>query len=576
LRYAFHIPDRPRPFPVWDVPAPPPDLRDRRFMIDAAGYLSRARRVVVPVAFWAWLAAAVWCGLALDFGLQIYDEGSLLVGARSVAHGGVPSRDFWTAYPPGIFWLVGLVFRVFGEQIIVNRLLHAVIALGVCVAAYHVMAALVGRGRVALLGFLAVALYVGASRVPAGYPPVLCLLLAFWSIADLLGSPGLPSPQRLRRAGLAAGLCATVRYDLAVYLIAASVGGAGLLLARMPGPAVRPGELLRAAAHYVSGFIGPVLLAYGSLIALAGAGPVYAQLVEFPVSVFPRVRALPLERPFEFLFTAPRGAWRATWFLIELARALPFVGIAVGGLGVWRALARSRQASSPLLLAVSLLTLMFFNQYRVRSDWSHAWPLVVGALVVATALLGWMLASTRREVRIAGVVALSAGVTVLVPAMIYRAWGPLSARYLEPSVAVDSPWAAGIRIAASESTMNALLADLRERAADEPYIFSGTTDHDRVMFNDALIYFLAGRQSPTPYPDLVPGVIDTAPTQREVTSALDARAVKTVVIFHHVSSEPNASSQDKGVDILDQFLSRKFRQVAQYPPYYKVLRRERP
>jgi hypothetical protein len=545
-------------------------------MIAAPGYLSRAREVIVPVSFWAWLAAAVCCGLATDFGLQIYDEGSLLVGARSVAHGGVPSRDFWTAYPPGIFWIAGLAFRVFGEQIMVLRLLHDVIALGACVAAYHLMAALVGRGRGALLGFLAVALYVGASRLPAGYPPVLCLVLAFWSLADLLGSGALPSPWRLWRAGLAAGLCAIVRYDIALYLIAASLGGASVLLARRPEPAVRPRGLLRATARYVSGLVGPVLLAYGSLIALAGAGSVYAQLVEFPLSVFPRVRALPLERPFQFLFTAARGDWRATWFLIECSRLLPYLGTAVAGLGVWRALARRRHDTAPLLLAVSLLTLMFFNQYRVRSDWSHAWPLVVGALVVATTLLGSMLASTRRAVRIAGSVGLVVGVTVFVPGMMYRAWVLVGPRYLEPSVAVDSPWAAGIRIPASQANMNALLADLRMRAAHEPYIFSGTTDHDRVMFNDALIYFLAGRQSPTPYPDLVPGVIDTAPAQREVTAALDRLAVNTVVLFDFVSTEPNGSSQDKGVDILDGFLARKFRQVAEYPPYYKVLRRERP
>jgi len=113
-------------------------------------------------------------------------------------------------------------------------------------------------------------------------------------------------------------------------------------------------------------------------------------------------------------------------------------------------------------------------------------------------------------------------------------------------------------------------------AAGEPYIFSGTIDHDQLMFNDALIYFLAGKQSPTPYPDLVPGVIDTPAVQRETVDALERHGVRTVVLFHHVSVEPNESSHNKRLDILDRVLTDQFRQVASFPPYYTVLRRIRP
>jgi hypothetical protein len=159
--------------------------------------------------------------------------------------------------------------------------------------------------------------------------------------------------------------------------------------------------------------------------------------------------------------------------------------------------------------------------------------------------------------------------------MVHLGWGRLHARYLEPTVAVDSPSAAGIRIAASEA-VNALLVDLRTRAPGERYIFSGTVDHDQVVLNDALIYFLAGRQSPTPYPDLVPGVIDTVAVQRDIVQALEALNVRTIVLFDYVSTEPNDSSRNTHVDILDRMLTAKFRQVAQFPPYYKVLRRTEP
>jgi hypothetical protein len=535
--------------------------------------LACARQLLFPVPFWAWLAAALWCGLGIDYGLQIYDEGMLLVGARSVANGGVPVRDFWTAYPPGVFWLLGLAFQIFGEQMIVNRLLHVVVTVGVCIAAAHVLRHLLGPGRGVLFGFLVLALYIGGMRLPAGYPPPLCLLLAFWSLVELLGTGSVPASGRVWRAGFAAGLCAIVRYDMALYLVAASAGGAGLALLRLADFASRQRAAIRAAGAYAAGMAGPVVLAYGVLVGLAGIGPVYDSLVEFPLRVFPRVRDLPLDRPFEFLFTTAARDWQAVWFVRDSTLTLPYIGIAVAAAGAARAWLRRRHETAPLLFGLSLLALAFVNQYRVRSGQVHAWPLVVAALVVATPLIGWTLGSTARLARVTGAIAVALGLAILAPDMIRRGSVLLSARYLTPTKAVDSRWAAGIRIDATDSMTNPLLVHLREHAAGEPYIFSGTIDHDQLMFNDALIYFLAGKLSPTPYPDLVPGVIDTPDVQREVVDALGRHDVRTVVLFHHVSVEPNESSHNKRVDILDRALADQFRPSGSIPPFYTVLRR---
>jgi hypothetical protein len=312
------------------------------------------------------------------------------------------------------------------------------------------------------------------------------------------------------------------------------------------------------------------------LLLLVGVRPVYSQLVEFPLRVFPRVRDLPLERPFEFLFTTAPRDWQWTWFLLESSRLLPFLAAVVALVGCGRALLQRREATAPLLGAVSVLALASINQYRVRSGESHAWPLVVTALILVPPLIAAARQSHSRLWRRIGALGLIAGSMILVPDMIYRGAMLITARYLQPTVAVDSPAAAGIRIPATDRTTNALLAYLRTHAVGEPYIFSGTVDHDQVMFNDALIYFLAERRSPTPYPDLVPGIIDTAPVQREVVDALNRHAVETVVMFDFVSTEPNESSQNKHVDILDRFLAQEFRQVAVFPPFYTVLRRSRP
>ena len=121
----------------------------------------------------------------------------------------------------------------------------------------------------------------------------------------------------------------------------------------IPEPTVRWRELRRAIAAYAAGFAPPVLLTYGSLIALAGVRRVYMQLVSSRSTCSRASAALPLERPFEFLVTVSPADWQATWFLVEFARMLPYVGVTVAALGAWRALARRRDDAAPLMLAVS-------------------------------------------------------------------------------------------------------------------------------------------------------------------------------------------------------------------------------
>src|ERR1700761_2933099 len=66
--------------------------------------------------------AAVLLQIAvMDFHAWTYDESLSLYGAVRVLHGQVPFRDFWTLYPPGIFWTLAAMFRVFGVSVLCDR-----------------------------------------------------------------------------------------------------------------------------------------------------------------------------------------------------------------------------------------------------------------------------------------------------------------------------------------------------------------------------------------------------------------------------------------------------------------------
>jgi hypothetical protein len=83
--------------------APPWDARDRRLLIllIVGGLI-----VQLPELFWG-----APDGKAINNGLRIL-------------HGDVPYRDFWTMYAPGHFYLVALLFKLFGVHVWVPGMAH--------------------------------------------------------------------------------------------------------------------------------------------------------------------------------------------------------------------------------------------------------------------------------------------------------------------------------------------------------------------------------------------------------------------------------------------------------------------
>jgi hypothetical protein len=104
--------------------------------------------------------------------------------------------------------------------------------------------------------------------------------------------------------------------------------------------------------------------------------------------------------------------------------------------------------------------------------------------------------------------------------------------------------------------------------ADES-IYVGCTRHDRIIVNDIMFYFLAGRHSATRYQDLEPGIITTAPVQEEAIQALRMKRTKYLVLYSGFQStdEPNESARSSGVMLLDHFIHSNFRQVRQFGLY---------
>lgn len=62
-------------------------------------------------------------------GIVLYDEGYYLHVASRILSGDVPYKDFFLQFSPGYFYLLSLLFKIFGDQVIIGRLLTLFICL---------------------------------------------------------------------------------------------------------------------------------------------------------------------------------------------------------------------------------------------------------------------------------------------------------------------------------------------------------------------------------------------------------------------------------------------------------------
>lgn len=143
------------------------------------------------------------------FEVPVVDAGTYVSAARQLASGAWlgPSEPFWQ--PPLYAYFLAAVFALAGgEQLLVPRLVQALLGTGICLLTYGVGRA-VFTPRVALAAALGAALYgpliyFGGELLPV-ISAVFVDLLVLWL---LLRRPGCPGPGRALACGLLLGLAA--------------------------------------------------------------------------------------------------------------------------------------------------------------------------------------------------------------------------------------------------------------------------------------------------------------------------------------------------------------------------------
>jgi uncharacterized membrane protein YhaH (DUF805 family) len=508
------------------------------------------RNSTIRVCFWSVLAVA-YLGSLLKQPPGIYDEGLIVSGAVRILHGQLPYRDFNTGYPPGQFYTIAGVFSVFGTSLLVERIWDTLWRLAIVGFAIVLARTAMPRQRPHLVPLICVGLVTGSSsgHLSSTMSGVLPCLAAVWCAVRYLSERGL---RWLFFSGIAAGVTALYRHDLAACVCGAVtvaicyqalVGGKRRWL---QFPAVFwAGALLVVAT--------PILYFWLSVPHDA----LVRSFIDFPKTNFAG-RHLPLRGPWSLL------AWCD--FYLPLA-------IMVTAAITLRQAADAHRPTLILLLMTSVSMLVLATQ---RLDTGHAYPAIMFSMVLLCVCIPeWHFKNRNllQNLLLSGAVLCYGFVSLFF--WILQMTGPRQT--VPPGIAP-----AEVRYSRNEPPNEIARAGPIPLALDQrqavKYIqrhllpgrplYVGVATHGLEWYNDALFYFLADRPNATRFDMFVPGITTSAAVQSEILRDIRQEQTEYVVLFRvPPSHEPNLSSVDNGVRILDDAIRQDYIQVAEFGRY---------
>jgi hypothetical protein len=559
-------------------------------------------------AFLLFLFSLIWASRFVPFGADLYDEGLLANGSALTLHGQLPGASFYAPYPPGVFYTLALLFRLFGVRLIVERWFAAVLAALIAALGFTLLAGVVVRegrptGRrylaLCLLGLSASLLLSSRWLTPVNGGALLLALVSGLALQAFLPA-GNPIGACL--CGALLGLTVLWRQDFGLYAAAATVavwywfaGHASEAKAsstqRFAGAALMVAAMLAVAAPPLAWLVlqgGPRAAASLFWWPITSTGAARLPWTHhWPAFLVPLTSVLLARRSAPCLRRSPARAATTAWLLILGAGFLLY------------ALGRTHATHLlPLRLVALLLVALSLSRFaggdggspaRARLDRSDrsdrsedeheiCHPTRHSCLSPASdAATGANPIDTPEphSTRTGRVFELLVLVTIFTatavgPAREYLKAGRLGTRRLDalPGFRGEGVYPPRREAAGYDWVVNYLEQHVPE---GEP-IFCAAPRHDLFLKDDNLAYFLSGRLPGTYYWCLDAGVTSRLPVQREMIRELAASHTAAVLIRTDcINRERNAGSRSSGVHLLDQYLHDHF-QLAAERGHYQVYR----
>ena len=146
-----------------------------------------------------------------------------------------------------------------------------------------------------------------------------------------------------------------------------------------------------------------------------------------------------------------------------------------------------------------------------------------------------------------------------------------------PMEAIDVDVADGVEAPTAEArALSVLTRYVRARVPAGDPVFVANPRFDLVSVGNPLVYVLVGRPNPTRYDVMQPGVVTTAPVQREIIGDLERSRPRLVIRWLSPvadQAEDNGAGRSSGVRLLDRYLARSYAPQRRFGDYVVLARR---
>ncbi len=541
-------------------------------MSDLTKLWTRYREALLTASLF--LLALGWYSFDWFYGLEVHG-GFSTIGAERVLAGQIPYRDFWTMYAPGSFYLLALLFRIFGTHLLVEIVAASVICSAAAAVSYRLIVNVADQRLPALACagiFLAATYNTTYYRSLGPYPPAILFILTALDLMVLYYKSG--RSLHLVAAGLATGAVVAFKHDVGGYTAIAVTGG--LVVHHFLATDISAGQirgLLWKLARYSAGILAivvPLLIYFGVL-----AGPdMWQDLIVYPLTDFP------FARPEGYPSLLPVGIydkWRMKMlfnFFNYLQFTMPFVLLLLGVAAIRFALRRRNLTLVAAGVTFSVGYLLHYASAHVQINTN------IITMSVYAACLGVILYDVlkreylRRQVLINVLTVVFAGAWFVAfagePAL--KTWNARKWANVE----LKLPKASGIMVSEEQArTLTALSDFMNAHLPTSQKLYVGLHRHDVTVMGDGLIYFLLDRLNATRHDQLHPGIADTASTQHEIIRDLQAKNVSLIILkrifpdewLNQVREDRQKNLPHIGATDLDEFIRENYVEVREFHRY---------